>query len=100
MQRVLDVSAQLQQSQADMMGSQRRTADLQKVVDESNAKVDSLEKIREQLTQVSLSVLSMGGWLTQAKYSFTQIIPVSLYSCEASCGACLSPGNCASVCCF
>ena len=78
LQRVLDVSAQLQQSQADMMASQRQTADLQKVVDESNAKVDSLEKIREQLTQVRSSVLSMRGQLMQA---------------EISCSACRSRGT-------
>lgn len=53
LQRLLDVSAQLQQSQADLMGSQRRTANLQNVVDESSAKVNGLEKIRDQLTQAS-----------------------------------------------
>ena len=53
LQRLLDVSAQLQQSQADLLGSQRRTAELQTEIDESSAKVEGLEKIRTQLTQAS-----------------------------------------------
>ena len=53
MQRLLDVSAQLQQSQADFMGSQRRSAELQEQVAASQDKVQSLEKIKTQLTQAS-----------------------------------------------
>lgn len=55
LQRVLDVSAQLQQSQADLLGSQRRSAELQTQLDATSAKVQSLEKAKLQLTQASCS---------------------------------------------
>ena len=51
MQRLLDVSAQLQQSQAEFMASQRRSVELQEQLSGSSAKVQSLEKIKTQLTQ-------------------------------------------------
>ena len=53
LQRLLDVSAQLQQSQADFLGSQRRSAELQTQLDASSTKVQSLEEINAQLTQAS-----------------------------------------------
>ncbi|KAL3145047.1 hypothetical protein ABBQ32_003538 [Trebouxia sp. C0010 RCD-2024] len=51
-ERLLDVSAQLQQSQADFLASQRRSAELQTQLDASRTKVQSLEEINTQLTQI------------------------------------------------
>ena len=52
LQRLVEVSAQLQQAQADLMGSQRRTAELSDELSAANSKFDSLDKVKTQLTQV------------------------------------------------
>ena len=51
LQRVLEVSAQLQQSQADLMGSQRHTAQLSDQLAATKAKLQSSENIKNQLTE-------------------------------------------------
>ncbi|KAL0021976.1 hypothetical protein WJX77_002082 [Trebouxia sp. C0004] len=51
-QRVLKVSAQLQQSQADLMGSQRHTAQLSDQLSAFKTKLQSSEKIKSQLTEI------------------------------------------------
>ncbi len=45
------MSAQLQQSQADLMGSQRHTAQLSDQLSATKAKLQSSEKIKNQLTE-------------------------------------------------
>ena len=51
MQRLVEVSAQLQQAQADLMASQRRIADFIQELSTSKDKVQSLDKMKTQLTQ-------------------------------------------------
>ncbi len=53
MQRVLEVSAELQQAQADFMASQRHTADLSQQLSATKAKLQGSDKLKNQLTEVS-----------------------------------------------
>ena len=51
-QRVVEVSAQLQQSQADFMASQRQLAQLSDQLAATKTKLQSTEKTKTQLTEV------------------------------------------------
>ena len=53
LQRLVDVSAQLQQVQADFAASERRTDELTKQLAAADAKVQGFDKMKTQLTQVT-----------------------------------------------